>query len=130
LVWSFVYLVARNLFALLWLLAPPRRSNELEVLLLRHELAALCRQADRPRLTPADRPLLAVLSRPLPRPAWACLPVKPETALRWHRQLVARRWTYPQRGPGRPPLGPSLREAILRLGRENRPGDTSGSSAN
>jgi putative transposase len=60
-----------------------------------------------------------VLSRPLARPAWACLPVKPETVLRWHRQLVARRWTYPHRPPGRPPLEPSPREAIVRLAREN-----------
>jgi putative transposase len=119
LLWSFVYLVVRNLFALVWLLARPRRSKELELLLLRHELAVLRRQTGQARLTPADRALFAALSRPLPRPAWACLPVKPETVLRWHRQLVARRWTYPHRPPGRPPLEPSLREAIVRLAREN-----------
>jgi putative transposase len=86
---------------------------------LRHELAVLRRQSGRARLTRADRALLAALSRPLPRPAWACLPVKPETVLRWHRHLVARRWTYPHRLRGRPPLAPSVREAILRLAREN-----------
>jgi hypothetical protein len=93
LLWSFVYFVVRNLFALVWLVAQPRRSKELELLVLRHELVVLRRQSGRARLTPVDRALFAVLSRPLPRPAWACLPVKPETVLRWHRQLVARRWT-------------------------------------
>jgi len=55
LLWSFVYLVVRNLFALVWLLARPRRSKELEILALRHELAILRRQAARPKLTHADR---------------------------------------------------------------------------
>ena len=117
--WSFVYLVVRNLFALVWLLGKPRRSKELEILVLRHELAILRRQVARPKLTRADRTLLAALSRSLPRTAWAGLSVKPETLLRWHRQLIARRWTYSQRRPGRPPLERSLRELILRLAREN-----------
>jgi putative transposase len=119
LVWSFAYLIVRNLFALVWLVARPRRSKELEILVLRHELAMLRRQSRQPRLTRADRALLAALSRSLPRVAWVGFPVKPETLLCWHRQLVARRWTYTHRGPGRPPLKSSLRELILRLGHEN-----------
>jgi putative transposase len=119
LLWSFVYLVVRNLFALVWLLGRRRCSKELEILLLRHELAILRRQRSGPRLTRADRALLAALSRSLPRAAWAALSFKPETLLRWHRQLIARRWTYSQRAPGRPPLERSLRELILRLAREN-----------
>jgi putative transposase len=119
LLWSFAYLAVRNLFALVWLLARPRRSKELEILVLRYELAMLRRQARRPKLTRADRTLLAALSRSLPRVAWAGFPVKPETLLLWHRQLVARRWTYTQRAPGRPPLESSLRTLILRLGHEN-----------
>jgi len=119
LIWSLAYLVVRNLFALVWLLARPRRSKELEILVLRHELAMLRRQARRPRLTRADRALLAALSRSVPRVAWAGFSVKPETLLRWHRQLVARRWTYAHRAPGRPPLELSLRALILRLAREN-----------
>jgi putative transposase len=103
LLWTFVYLVARNLFALVWLLARPRRSKELEILLLRHELAVLRRHAGRPGLTRSDRALLAALSRVVPRTAWTSLVVKPETVLRWHRQLVARRWTYAHRKAGRPP---------------------------
>ena len=117
--WRFVYLVVRNLFALVSLLARPRRSNEFEILLLRHELAVLRRQAGRPKLTRADRALLAALSRAVPRTAWANLAVKPDTLLRWHRQLVARRWTYAHRKAGRPPLERSLRELIRRLAREN-----------
>jgi len=84
LLWSFAYLAVRNLFALVWLLARPRRSKELEILVLRHELAMLRRQARQPNLTRADRGLLAALSRSVPRAAWACFPVKPETLLRWH----------------------------------------------
>jgi transposase InsO family protein len=109
----------RNLFALVWLLARPRRSKEFEILILRHELAVLRRQSARPRLTRADRALLAALSRAVPRTVWTNLAVKPDTVLRWHRQLVARRWTYAHRKPGRPPLERSLRELILRLAREN-----------
>src|SRR5215207_12974 len=119
----------RNLFALVWLLVRPRRSNELEILLLRHELAVLRRQSARPRLTRADRALFAALSRGVPRTAWANLAVKPDTVLRWHRQLVVRRWTYAHRKAGRPPLERSLRELILRLAERTRTGDTSGSSA-
>jgi Integrase core domain len=105
--------------ALVWLLARPRRSKELEILLLRPELAVLRRHAGRPGLTRADRALFAALSRVVPQMAWTSLVVKPETLLRWHRQLVARRWTYAHRKPGRPPLERSLRELILRLAREN-----------
>ena len=68
--WSFVYLAVRNLFALVQVLGRSGRSKELEILVLRHELAILRRQARRPRLTPADRAFLAALSRALPRRAW------------------------------------------------------------
>ncbi|TML09580.1 MAG: integrase, partial [Actinobacteria bacterium] len=119
LLWSFVYLVVRNLFVLVCLLGRPRGSKEMEILVLRHELSILRRQPSRPTLTRADRALLAALSRSLPRTAWAGFSFKPETLLRWHRQLIARRWTYSHRPPGRPPLECSLRELILRLAREN-----------
>jgi hypothetical protein len=67
LLWSFAYFAVQNLFALVWLLARPRRSKELEILVLRHELAVLRRQT-RPKLTRADRALLVALSRSLPEP--------------------------------------------------------------
>jgi putative transposase len=117
--WSFVYLVVRNLFALVWLLGRPRRSKEFEILVLRHELTILRRKSSRQKLTRADRALLASLSLSMPRPAWTVFSFKPETLLRWHRQLIARRWTYSHRRPGRPRLDRSLCELILRLAREN-----------
>jgi len=119
LIWSFLYLVVRNLFAVVWLRARPRRSKELEILVLRHELGILRRQVRRPKLTRADRAFFAALSRAVPRAAWPSFPLKPETLLCWHRHLVARRWTYSHKKPGRPPLARSLRTLILRLAREN-----------
>jgi putative transposase len=116
---SFVYLVVCRLFAFLVLLVRRDRSKELEILLLRHELAILRRQAGRLRVEPHDRLVLAALSRVAPRRSWSAFPVRPETLLRWHRRLVARRWTYPHRRLGRPPLGREVRELIVRLAREN-----------
>jgi len=98
LIWSFVYAAVRSLLALVVLVGRSRRSKELEILVLRHELAVLRRQSGRPRLTRADRALFA-LSRLLPREAWACFSVRPETVLRWRRRLVARRWTCPYVNP-------------------------------
>jgi putative transposase len=118
-VWSFVYLAVRNLLALVLLMGRSDRSKEVEILVLRHELAVLRRRSGHARTAPADRALLATLSRTLPRRAWAAFSVRPETLLRWHRQLVARRWTYPHRQPGRPPLERRRRQLILRLAREN-----------
>jgi len=116
---SLLYLVVCRLFALLVLLARGDRSKELEILVLRHELAILRRQAGRPRFEPRDRLMLAALSRVAPRRSWSAFPVRPETLLRWHRRVVARRWTYPHRRPGRPPIEREVRELIVRLAREN-----------
>jgi putative transposase len=116
---SFVYVVACRLFALVLLLARSERSKELELLVLRHELSILRRQARRPQLRESDRLVLAALSRVLPRRSWQAFLVTPETLLRWHRRIVARRWTYPHRRPGRPPVDREVRQLILRLAREN-----------
>jgi putative transposase len=118
-VWSFAYLALRSLFGVVLLLGRSEHSKELEILVLRHELAILRRGSQRPQIEPADRALLAALSRALPRSAWAAFSVRPETLLRWHRRLVARRWIYPHSRPGRPPLQRERRELILRLAREN-----------
>jgi hypothetical protein len=119
LLWSFVYLAVRGVLGLIVLAVRPARSKDLEILVLRHELAVLQRQSSRPRLTCADRAFLAAVSRLLPRAAWGCFSVRPETLLGWHRRLVTRRWTYPSTRLGRPPLDPSVVALILRLAREN-----------
>jgi putative transposase len=116
---SSFYLVVCRLLALLVLFARGDRSKELEILVLRHELSILRRQAGRPRFEPRDRLLLAALSRVAPRCSWCVFPVRPETLLRWHRRLGARRWTYGHRRPGRPPIEREVRELIVRLAREN-----------
>jgi putative transposase len=118
-IWSFAYLAVRELLALAVLISRSDRSKELEILVLRHELAILRRRSGRNQVVPADRALLAALSQLLPRRVWPTFSVKPETLLRWHRQLVARRWTYPHKRPGRPPLARPRRELIIRLAREN-----------
>jgi len=117
-VWSFVYLALCRLLQLVVLLFRSERSKELEILVLRHELAILRRQPRRAKLRPVDRAILAALSRALPRSALGSLSVRPATLLRWHRELVKRRWTYPHR-PGRPRLDRRLQALILRLAREN-----------
>jgi hypothetical protein len=114
-----LYIVVSRLLELLVLLGRKDRAKELEILVLRHELSILRRQAGRPRFEAHDRFLLAAFSRMLPRRSWAAFSVRPETLLAWHRQLVARRWTYPHRRPGRPPINRGVRELILRLAREN-----------
>jgi hypothetical protein len=88
-------------------------------LVVRHELSILRRRVQRPQLREADRVLLAALSRALPRRAWSVFSVSPRTLLRWHQRLVARRWTYPHRGLGRPPIGREVQALIVRLAREN-----------
>jgi putative transposase len=118
-VWSFVYMVLCRLLQLIVLLCRSERSKELEILVLRHELAILRRQPRRARLRPVDRAILAALARVLPRSVWAGLSVRPATLLRWHRQLVRRRWTYPHRRPGRPSLDRRLQELVVQLAREN-----------
>jgi putative transposase len=118
--WSLAYLVLRRVLALIVLLGKSRDSKEIEILVLRHQLEVLRRQRPRPRLEPADRAWLAALSRLLPGGRWsAVFFVRPETILRWHRRLVARHWTYPNKPKGRPPIPDELVKLILPLATEN-----------
>jgi putative transposase len=113
------YLTLCRSIQLLVLLARGDAAKDLEILVLRQQLAVLRRQYPRSRFEPADRALLAAISRALPRARWSCFFVRPDTLLRWHRRLVAGAWTYPHRGTGRPPLDQELQQLIVRLAREN-----------
>jgi putative transposase len=116
---SFAYLAFS---ALLRLLIVRRRSdfaNEVELLVLRHQLAVLRRQLPRPTLRAADRAFLAAFARLLPPRRRQGLIVTPQTLSRWHRELVRRKWTQHQRSSGRPPIERRVRELVLRLAREN-----------
>jgi putative transposase len=117
---SLVYVSVRRGLQLVAVCCRSREFKELEIVVLRHELGILRRQVGRPALRPADRAFLAAASRLLPRRRWSSFFVTPDALLRWHRQLVARRWTYPTRQPGRPPIGSEVGELVLRLARENR----------
>jgi putative transposase len=114
---SLLYFVVRRL------LGAGRRSADemdIELLVLRHQVQVLQRQAKRPRYQRLDRILLAAASRALPRDLWSSFVVRPETLLRWHRELIRKKWTHKRSGrPGRPRIDPEVRDLILRLGREN-----------
>ena len=116
---SLIYLALRRVLELVVLLGRSGERKEVEILVLRHELSVLRRQAGRARYAPRDRALLAALSRALPRARWSAFGVTPETLMRWHRAMVKRRWTYPGRVAGRPRLDSVLSELIVRLAREN-----------
>jgi len=95
-------------------------ATDLENAVLRHQLHVLRRQVRRLRYRPSDRLFLTAASRLLPRERWSAFLVTPQTLLRWHRELVKRKWTYRRsRKPGRPAIDPELRALVVRLAREN-----------
>jgi len=116
---SLVYLLLRQVLQMLTQLARDGGAKNVEILVLRHQVAVLRRQVHRPALEPADRVVLAMLSRLLPRPRWSVFFVTPATLLRWHRELLARHWTYPHTRPGRPLVDKQIRDLVLRLAAEN-----------
>jgi hypothetical protein len=113
-----VYLVFSRLMRWVVLLARDSAANDVELLVLRHEVAVLRRRVARPRVDWADRAVLARLARLLPRRLWGGVFVRPGTLLRWHRDLVRERWAYPSRR-GRPSIAAEIRGLVLRLAREN-----------
>ena len=116
---SFLYLAFCRVVQLVRLSCRTDTDLAIEVVVLRHEVAVLRRQIDRPALQPADRALLAGLARLLPRQRRGGFFVQPDTLLRWHRDLVRRRWTYPHRRSGRPSVPSGTVSTVLRLAKEN-----------
>src|SRR5919197_6752836 len=116
---SFAYLCFSAVLRLLIRRRSSEFAKDVELLVLRHQLAVLARLQRRPSLVPADRAFLAALARVLPQPRRGGLFVTPQTLLRWHRELVRRKWTQPQRPAGRPPVDDRARELVLRFAREN-----------
>ena len=113
-----LYLIFIRVCGWLVLLGRSTASRDAELLVLRHKVAVLRRTHPRPRLDWADRAVLAVLIRLLPGKLRAHRLVTPGTVLRWHRRLVTRKWTYPNR-TGRPPVSAEIAALIGRLATEN-----------
>src|SRR3981081_1758730 len=114
-----MYLIFLRLISWAALLARSDTSKDAEILVLRHQLAVLRRQVARPRPSWADRAVISALARVLSTTRRRHLCVTPGTLLRWHADLVKRRWTFKRQPPGRPPTRPSIRALILRMAREN-----------
>jgi hypothetical protein len=113
-----LYLLMTRLLAWMALLARGGGSKDVEILVLRHEVAVLRRQIGRPKPDWADRAMIAALTRLLPRHLLLHRIVTPATLLAWHRRLIKKKWTYPN-AAGRPPVPEDIRELVRRLAREN-----------
>jgi putative transposase len=113
-----VYLLMVRLFGWLALLTRSDVSKNVEILVLRHEVAVLRRQVARPEPDWADRAVIAALARMLSRHLRVQRIVTPGTLLAWHRRLVKKKWTSPNT-TGRPPVPEQIRELVRRLARQN-----------
>jgi transposase len=114
-----LYLIFIRLLGWLVLLGRSSRSKDIEILILRHQLAVLRRQVARLCLSWADRAVVTALAGLLPKTRRLGMLVTPGTLLRWHADLVKRRWTHKRQRPGRPPTRPTVRQLVLRLAAEN-----------
>src|SRR5258708_1182279 len=112
------YLLTIRLFGWLALLARSGASKDMEILVLRHEVAVLRRQVTRPKPRWADRAVIAALTRLLPRHLRLHRIVTPGTLLGWHRRLVKNKSTYPNT-TGRPPVPEEIRELVWQLASQN-----------
>jgi transposase InsO family protein len=113
-----LYLIFQQVLGLLLLLGRTSATKDVELLVLRHEVAVLRRTNPRPRLEWADRAVFAALVRRLPRVLRGHRLITPDTILRWHRRLVRKKWAYPHR-PGRPPIDDVLAALVVRMATDN-----------
>ena len=113
-----LYLLMVRLFAWVALLARSGASKDVEILVLRHEIAVLRRQVAHPKPDWADRAMIAALTRLLPRRLRVHRIVTPGTLLTWHRRLIKNKWTYPNT-TGRPPVPEEIRQLVQQLARQN-----------
>jgi putative transposase len=115
---TLAFVIVRRVLELVGL-SPTPDAKDVEIAVLRHQLMVVRRQVARPRYAPADRMVLAMLARLLPRERWPIFLVTPATLLRWHRELVARRWTYPRLGGARNGLDSEVVDLVVRMAGEN-----------
>ena len=114
-----IYQMFSKLLSWIVLQTRSNTTKDVEILVLRHQLAVLQRRTPRPRMSWTDRAVIAALTRLLPRRRRLGMLDTPATILRWHRQLIARRWTTPPSRPGRPAIPAGLRALVVRLATEN-----------
>src|SRR5919199_173714 len=115
-----LHVVCSFLLDLLHVLTRADHDKDLELLLLRQQLRLYERQARQPRPSRWEKVMLATLAARLPTLSQVCLVFTPATLLRWHREIVRRKWTFANRPrPGRPPVSAACVELIVRLAREN-----------
>ena len=112
-----IYQMFAKLLSWMVLHARSDTAKEIEILVLRHQLAVLQRRTPRPRIRWTDRAVIAALARLLPARRRLGLLVTPSTILRWHRQLVRRHWTTPPVRPGRPAIPAGVRTLVRAPGR-------------
>jgi putative transposase len=116
---TLAFMIVRRMLGVLGSGPSPDRKD-VQIAVLRHQLVVLRRQVARPRYAPADPMVLATLAKLLRRQRWPVFLVTPATLLRWHRELVARRWAYPHIGISRAGLPQPVVDLVPLVAQENR----------